>query len=573
MRKSLVVMVTLLAVAALILPSCSRASPAPAPGPMPAATPAPVAPSSPTTPAITPAATAAAPRPTAAAARPTPAATPAPAKPSPEGVIRVGLSGWGEEGHDPLVASVTAKKQQSLIFDWLVGVTPDQSELSPNSGLANKWEQSADGLTWTFSLRKGVQFDKGQGEVTAEDVKFSLDRIMTSKETKAPYARTLAGVIKEIEVVDPQTVRFLMKAPYVTLAYQLSPLVGSEAAIVPKKYIQVVGDKEFAINPIGSGPYRLVKHEPGLYFKYEAKDEHWAMGAPRFKEVYLYKVPEESTRIAMLKRGEVDVAEVTIPRIAELEAAGFKMYEKLAANNIMMRIHNQWDGHLANVKVRQALNLAANREELNKALFAGRGRISPGGADYSWAVGFKPLQPYAYDPKRARELLAEAGYPKGLELTIFSINKEPLPLLNQAMAGYLEAIGVRTKVIPIDEAAFTARWQKFDMKDAIAGWYSPNRIFPTASYRATLHSKGYVSIVHSPDMDSYIEGAEKARTMDEVATYVGKIQQFQRDNFSNVNLLELGEFYAVKADIKLSSWGAGGKAPYDMGLRELLWRR
>ena len=187
----------------------------------------------------------------------------------------------------------------------------------------------------------------------------------------------------------------------------------------------------------------------GSSLKLEAVDKHWAEGVPRFKTVMYRVVPEESTRIAMLHTGEADVAGISRERVEELKQAGFQIFVKERGSVMGCYFHQQWEAvPVAEKRVRQAMNMAINRQEITDFIFAQQAKpvaMYPIGS-YAVAAGADPsLKPYPYDPEKAKQLLAEAGYPDGFETTIYSYTREDVPELGrliETIAGYMAEIGV-----------------------------------------------------------------------------------------------------------------------------------
>jgi peptide/nickel transport system substrate-binding protein len=199
---------------------------------------------------------------------------------------------------------------------------------------------------------------------------------------------------------------------------------GYEGVILPQKYYQQVGADGFAAKAIGSGPYKRVKGLAGSYILLEAVDKHWAEGVPKYKGLTYKVVPEENTRIAMIQTGEVEIISASRERVPDLQARGFKIFVKERGSVMGCYFHQQWEGHpVGDKRVRQAMNLAINREEIVKCIFAGQAKLMamyPIGS-FAVAAGADPeLHPYAYDPAKAKQLLAEAGSPNGFETTLYS---------------------------------------------------------------------------------------------------------------------------------------------------------
>ena len=209
------------------------------------------------------------------------------------------------------------------MFDYLVGTTPD-GQPSTSGGIATKWENSPDYKRWTFHLRKGVKFHNGD-DLTSEDVKFSLQRAIGKRSTTG-YAGPLRTLIQDIETPAPDRVVIVTKEPTLIIPTYLSRSLSTEGMVLPKKYIEANGDDAFARKPVGSGPFKFVEQVTGSHIKMTAVDNHWRIGTPKYKNVTFRLVPEETTRIALLRRGEVDVADVSRERVKELEKEAFPVH-------------------------------------------------------------------------------------------------------------------------------------------------------------------------------------------------------------------------------------------------------
>ncbi|MDZ7378522.1 MAG: ABC transporter substrate-binding protein [candidate division KSB1 bacterium] len=264
------------------------------------------------------------------------------------------------------------------------------------------------------------------------------------------------AVFQEVEIKAPTTILMHLKQPSVFLPWNFSCATSSEGMILPSTYFQQLGADGFAKAPIGSGPYKVVKHTIGSAIQLEAVERHWRDGVPRFKTVTFMLVPEESTRIAQLRTGEADIVAVSREKVPEVKAAGYNVFSKLNDQVLVVYMQQQWDPvPVADRRVRQALNLALDKEAILQFVFAGQGvpvAMYPIGS-YGVAGGADAtLQPYPYNPQQARQLLAEAGYPNGFETRIYSYvtgDLPELPRLAEAVADYLGKVGVKAKITPI----------------------------------------------------------------------------------------------------------------------------
>src|SRR5437016_3866875 len=344
----------------------------------------------------------------------------------------IALSSFSAETVDPALQGHNVKYYLSLMFDYLVGTTTD-GQPSQAGGLASKWESSADHRRWTFHLRKGVKFHNGD-EMTSEDVKFSLQRAMSKRSTTG-YAGPLRTLIADIETPAPDRVVIVTREPTLIIPTYLSRSLSTEGIVLPKKYIEANGDDVFARKPVGTGPYKFVEQVVGSHIKMTAVDSHWRIGVPKYKSVTFKLVPEETTRIALLRRGEVDVADVSRERVKELEKEGFPVHFRREE----AILHMWWtlgpDGLPMPVKdkrVREAMNLAIDRVEIAQSIFAGKADPATIPMGLSWSfkdIGFKvtPEMAYPYDPARAKKLLADTGHGGGFNLDVYAFQLPGLP--------------------------------------------------------------------------------------------------------------------------------------------------
>jgi peptide/nickel transport system substrate-binding protein len=313
---------------------------------------------------------------------------------------------------------------QAAMFDSLVGFNVEKGGIGP--GVAESWELSDDGLAWTFHLRLGQKFHNGD-PLTAHDAKFSLERQMAPN-SLASSAASLRRTIKSIEVVDDLTMRVNTTSPQIGLPALLSRAVATEGAIMPKAYIEKVGEEEFRKKPVGSGPWKFVRSVPGDRIEFEAINYPHFRGTPHFKELQILLVPEESTRISMVRTGEAAIASIGPESMRSAARGGL---EVLSVPGTMQAVFQFWgayrpefkDSPIANPRVREALSLAVDRKLIIDQVMDGKASnpypfAAFGYTEYFNAGKWKTWadKAYRYDPARAKQMLAEAGYPNGFDL-------------------------------------------------------------------------------------------------------------------------------------------------------------
>ena len=386
---------------------------------------------------------------------------PQPATAAPEGqltfAVHVSLAPtWFDPAETPGV--ITPFMTLYALHDALVKPMPGNA-WAPC--LAESWTASKDGLTYDFALRKGVRFHNGD-PLGAEDVKFSFERY------KGAGATTLKARVAAVEVVDPLHVRFRMKQPWPDfMTFYATPATGA-AWIVPKKYVERVGEEGFKKAPVGAGPYRFASFNPGVELALEAYDGYWRK-APAVKRLVLRSVPDESTRLAMLKRGETDVAySIRGPNAEEVKRTpGAALKATFPTFTEWLLFTEQWDpkSPWADKRVRQAASLAIDRKAISDAEYLGYGKPSPSIIPRDFEFYWAP-PPIAHDPARARQLLAEAGYPKGFDAVEVATDAVFAPEAEGVING-LQAVGIRARLRALERAGFYKADQEKQFKHLV----------------------------------------------------------------------------------------------------------
>jgi peptide/nickel transport system substrate-binding protein len=333
--------------------------------------------------------------------------------------------------------------------------------------LAESWKASPDGLVYDFVLRANAKFHNGE-PVTAEDVKFSFERY------KGASAPILKAHVKEIRVLDPRRVQFRLTEPWPDFITFYGTTATSAGWVVPKKYVESVGDDGFKKAPIGAGPYRVVKVDPGIEMTLEAFEGYWRK-APTVKRLVFRSLPDETTRAAALKRGDVDIAYFLNGPIAEdvRKTPGLTLTAVRSNTIFMLDFRDQWDAASPwrDQRVRLAASLAIDRKALNQAEqlgFAGlTANVVPRALEFAL-----PLDADPFDPARAKRLLAEAGHPRGFDGGEFTI-APPYESAGETIATYLGNVGIKMRIRTMERAAFFANWREGKLKGVVFGGLGP----------------------------------------------------------------------------------------------------
>jgi peptide/nickel transport system substrate-binding protein len=387
----------------------------------------------------------------------------APALAAPEGQLTWGVHvslapTWFDPAETPGI--ITPFMFLYALHDALVKPMPDKP-MAPS--LAESWTASPDGLAYEFVLRKGVRFHNGE-PVTAEDVKFSLERY------RGTAAASFKARVAAVEVIDPLRVRFRFKQPWPDfMTFYGTPATGA-GWIVPKKYVEKVGEDGFKKAPVGAGPYKFVSFTPGVELVLEAFEQYWRK-TPSVKRLVFRAIPDESTRLAALKRGEVDIAYSIRGALAEevRRTPGLTLKPNYPPGTFWINFLDQWDPKSPwhDRRVRLAANHAIDRQAINQAETLGFSRITgsiiPHRFDFYWQA-----PSYAFDVQKAKQLLAEAGYPGGFDAGDYSCDASYANLA-EAVANYWKAVGIRTTLRPLERAAFFAQWREKKLRNIVQG--------------------------------------------------------------------------------------------------------
>ncbi len=346
------------------------------------------------------------------------------------------------------------------LHDALVKPMPGQSLAA---SLAESWSAAEDGRLYEFVLRQGAKFHNGE-PVTAEDVKFSFER----------YRGTSHDMMKDrvasVEIPDPRHVRFNLKEPWSDFLTFYGSATGA-GWIVPKKYVEKVGDEGFKKAPIGAGPYKFVSFTPGVELVFEAFDQYWRK-TPSVKRLVFKVIPDETTRLAALKGGEIDLVYSIRGELAEelQRTPGLTLKPVFPPGTQFLYFPEQWDPKSPwhDERVRRAASLAVDRKGINQALTLGYSKLAGNSfvADM-FEFYWQPPAP-VYDPAKAKQLLAEAGYPNGFDAGAYYCDSS-YANLGEAVLNNLALVGIHGKLRPIERAAFIKGYAEKTHKNIVQG--------------------------------------------------------------------------------------------------------
>ena len=383
------------------------------------------------------------------------------------------------------------------IFDTLVIVDPETNEIKPQ--IAESWEQ-VDELTYVFKIRQGIKFHDGS-DLTAEDVKFSLDRAINS--AAVSY---IVNFIDTVTVDDEYTVTVKTKAPY---APTLRNLAIPFAAIVPKAVVEA-DEAAFILNPVGSGPYKFVEWRQGDSITLKAFDDYYA-GKPATENLIMKVIPETSQRSIALETGEIDLAyDLAVNDLPKIkESSELTVYEVPSLNcwYISMNMNKE---PFNNPLVREALSYAIDRQTIIDTINAGSGEpadaiIAPGVFGY-YSTGVRE-----YDPEKAKELLAEAGYPDGFKTSLWVNDNQSRIEMCQAIQNMFQQIGVECSIEVLEFGSYISRTTNGEHDMAYFGW-TTSSADADYTYYSLEHSTqqgaaGNRSFIADPEVDALIEEA------------------------------------------------------------------
>lgn len=445
------------------------------------------------------------------------------------------------ETMDPhLTTDTTTQSVHFQIFETLVKMGRDgQFE----GVLAESWE-NVDERTWRFALREGVTFHNGE-PFTADAVVYSLERIRRP-DLMSPAAPGL-NPIDTIVKVDDYTVDVVTHEPYAAL---LSILYG-DLSILPPAYLEEVGDEAFLQNPVGTGPFTFVEWVKDVEFRMAANPDHWR-GAPAISELIFRPIPEDSARLAALQNGEVDwIAAVNVERVAEFEDNDQIQIGTRPGQGIYAQMDIIDTEPFQSKEVRQAVNHAVDVQSIIDDLLDGRATRLPG-LLFSSTPGFDPeMEPYAYDPDRAAQLLADAGYGDGFEVTLSVAPgqqaAQKFEEVSQAIAQDLSQVGITVTLEVLDPSVIGDRYHNSELQFFLFPWGSSHE---SGRYVDTLlHSERRGYYYRNPEADALIDAFMEEVDPEKRAEAGRQVSEYLHDEAPWLFLYQEPDIYGYREGI------------------------
>ena len=466
---------------------------------------------------------------------------------------------WFDPGEHPGI--VTSLMIFYALHDALVKPMPGKPA-APS--LAESWTVSPDGLVHEFVLRRGVVFHNGD-VMTAEDVKFSFERY------RGAAAKLFKEKVAAVEVVDPLRVRFRLTEPWPDfMAFYATPATGA-GWIVPRAYVQKVGDEGFKKAPVGAGPYKLVSYNPGVEMVLEAHERYWRK-TPHVKRLVFRVIPDEATRLASLKRGEVDVAYSIRGALAEevKRTPGLRLAPTLLPATFWIDFTTeQWNPKSPwhDRRVRLAASLAIDRQAINLAETLGFSKVAssiiPSSYEYYWGP-----PPIVYDPAQAKKLLAEAGHPNGFDAGDLACDSSYTNVA-EAVANYLKAVGIQARVRPIERVAFLGQWREKKIRGGLM--QGGAGAFGNAATRIDNYMTSHGTYVYGtyPEIDDLF--AQQAREVDRKKreAILHQIQRIAHERVMFAPIWELAFLNGVGARVEEAGLGLIEHHPYSSPYEDL----
>lgn len=479
-------------------------------------------------------------------------------------------AGFDTQNFNPALAmTMLSKYVLNAVFD---GLTETDENGKVTGAIAESFEESDDHLTYTFNLRKDVKFQNGDA-LTANDVTYTFDRYL---QDDAVNGATLKNYVDSYEQPDDYTIVIHLKKLY---PFFVSSIGGIR--ILPKAYIEENGEEYFNDHPIGTGVYQITEIVPDTSVTLTAIDGHWRDN-PDYKTIIVRNIPEASTQLALLKTGEVDIAALNFDNLAELESFPNITVKNLSKTTMTaILVQGAWENTgeaVQNEDVRRALDYAINREDIVNAFFDGYAapekywKSSETGEH--WDDSWKATE---YDPEKAKELLAEAGYMNGFDLTV-SVNSAStrweLSVLEMAKSMW-EEVGIRATIDVIAESDFMSRRKSGELACYTAQWMAdfndPDNFIYT--FFGNSHNTTFRSLCYPKE--DVMDRIQQARTISDPKKRISEYNDLERivvqEDAAWIPLYSRMRYYVTSERLEgiQASWNGSVKNKYrEMSIKQ-----
>lgn len=445
----------------------------------------------------------------------------------------------------------------SNLYDALVRRNAD---LTIAPGLAEKWEQKND-LTWVFYLRKNVTFHNGD-PLTADDVVFTVERFKQQK-----VAGSIVAMVASVKKIDSHTVELITKAPFAAFLANMT-----KVNIISKNYVTKVGDKEFNMKPVGTGPYKFKEWIKEDHITLEAYDKYWG-GVAEIKTVIFRPISNEATRTAALLSGEVQLITDVPVRDADMIQKNNKV--KLIGVPSIRLLYLTVDvtrektpaidlpkNPFTNPKVREALRMAIDYESIVKNIMNGRAYVAAQGNPKPILGYVEGLTAPKYDPEKAKQLLAEAGYPNGFTVTFDSPNNRYVNdfKVAEAISGQLAKVGINAKLNLMPKSIFFDYIRSGEKSSfLLTGWASDtgdagmwyHLMFYSRGKKPAFgnSNRGHFS---NAEYDALIDKAESTASLTEKTKYLQQATLLLQKEMPFIPLFFMEDTYATAANVEFT---------------------
>jgi len=437
------------------------------------------------------------------------------------------------------------------LYNGLVKYDEKTNKILPD--ISERWVIAPNGKEYTFFLRKGVKWHKDFGEVTAEDVKYSYERIMDPK-TKSRYIGEFK-MIDKVEVTGPHTVKIFLKQPYAGFLHKVAAF--NQGFIVNRKAIEKFGDN-YQFNPIGTGPFIFDRWVPGSETHLVANKNYFE-GPPKIDKVIIKLIKEETAAEVALINGEVDIfhamqSSEVIKRLKKEK--GITVLQRPSNHTINLILNSKYTP-LSDKRVRQAIAYGINRKSLIEDFFEGLQGEATGILTSNFPEATKDVKKYPYDPSQAKKLLDEAGYGKGFSLDLVSFDLSPYYKMVVPMADDLKKIGIDAKIKILERGAYGQARGKGDIHTCITGVVGPPD--PDRPLWVLYHSSSFppgLNTAHYNKIDDLLEAVRLELDPTKRLNLYHRIQKTVAEDTPLIPLYEMMLFMGHRNNVKNVTQGA-----------------